>query len=147
MSAKAKLLQNLNAAGLTAEDLAAVLPDGVTALRALGDLGRASPEAVAEQLRAWNKMEQAKAEAKLHAWTLPFTDDQRSIVMEAVEKARTRRTSPTTRARTSRAPRSRPSPRSGSTAAATGPPPPGSAGTCVLYRGRRHHRPPRRRER
>ena len=89
VTAKAKLLQDLNAAGLTAEDLAAVLPDGVTALRALGDLGRASPEAVAEQLRAWNRVEQAKAEAKLHAWTLPFTDEQRRTVMEAVEKART----------------------------------------------------------
>lgn len=89
VSAKAKLLQDLNAAGLTAEDLAAVLPDGVTALRALGELGRASPEAVAEQLRAWNRVEQAKAQAKLHAWTLPFTDDQRNIVLEAVEKART----------------------------------------------------------
>ncbi len=87
VSAKAKLLQDLNAAGLTAEDLAAVLPDGVTALRALGNLGRASPEAVAEQLRAWNRVEQAKAAAKLHAWTLPFTDEQRRIVMEAVEKA------------------------------------------------------------
>ncbi len=89
LSAKAKLLQDLNAAGLTAKDLGAVLPDGVTALRALGDLGKAAPEAVAEHLRAWNRVEQAKAEAKLHAWTSPFTDDQRRIVMEAVDKART----------------------------------------------------------
>ena len=89
LTAKAKLLQDLNAAGLTAEGRAAVLPDGVTALRALGNLGQASPEAVAEQLRAWNQVEQAKAAAKLHAWTLPFTDDQRRTVMEAVETART----------------------------------------------------------
>ena len=85
LNKKAALVRDLLAA-LPENEVATILPDGVEALRGLAALGQGGGD-LGEQLAQWAATEAAKAQAKLHVTSFPFSDAQKAIVEDAIGKA------------------------------------------------------------
>jgi ParB family chromosome partitioning protein len=85
LNKKAALVRELLAA-MDAEEVAAILPDGVAALRGLASLGPGGAD-LGAQLAQWAATEAAKAQAKLHVTSFPFSDAQKALVEDAIGKA------------------------------------------------------------
>jgi|GEM_PF-551410 len=85
LNRKAALVRELLAA-MDAEDVAAILPDGVEALRGLAALGQGGGD-LSGQLAQWAATEAAKAQAKLHVISFPFSDEQKAVIEDAIAKA------------------------------------------------------------
>ena len=86
LSRKAALVRDLLAA-MNAEQVAAILPDTVEALRGLAGLGQSKAGDLAQHLTAWAAAEAIQAQVKLHVTSFPFSDAQKKIVEEAVARA------------------------------------------------------------
>ena len=71
---------------MDAEAVAAILPDGVEALRGLAALGQGGGD-LSGQLAQWAATEAAKAQAKLHVTSFPFSDEQKAAIEDAISKA------------------------------------------------------------
>jgi ParB family chromosome partitioning protein len=85
LNKKAALVRELLAA-MDAEEVAAILPDGVETLRGLAALGQGGGD-LGQQLAQWAATEAAKAQAKLHVTSFPFSDEQKAVIEDAIAKA------------------------------------------------------------
>ena len=83
---KAAVVKEILAA-MPAEEVATLLPETADALRGLASIGQTPPSALGGQLAAWSETQQARAAAKLHVTSFPFSDEQKEIVEEAVSRA------------------------------------------------------------
>jgi ParB family chromosome partitioning protein len=83
LARKAALMQELLAA-MPAEEVATILPDGGAALRGLAELDRQPPQALGEQLAAWQRVQEAKAAARLAVTTFPLSPEQKADVERAI---------------------------------------------------------------
>lgn len=86
LNRKAALVRDLLAA-LPAEDVAAILPDTIEAMKGLASIGQASPASLGEQLADWNRTQEARVATKLHVTSFPFSDAQKEVVEAAVARA------------------------------------------------------------
>ncbi len=86
LSKKAALVRDLLAA-MSADEVAAILPDTVQAMQGLASIGQTSPASLGDQLAAWSQAQEARAAVKLHVTSFPFSDQQKEIVEEAVARA------------------------------------------------------------
>jgi ParB family chromosome partitioning protein len=83
LNRKAALVQVLLAA-MPADEVAAILPDGAEALRGLGSLAQQSPTSLGEQLAAWQRVQEAKAAARLAVTSFPLSPEQKEDVERAI---------------------------------------------------------------
>lgn len=85
LNKKASLVRDLLATMPEAQVLA-ILPDTAQALRGLAALGQPGA-GLAENLSAWATAEAARAKAKLHVISFPFSDEQKAAIEDAIATA------------------------------------------------------------
>jgi len=86
LNRKAALVRDLLAA-MAPEEVAAILPGTVEAMKGLASIGQASSASLGEQLAQWSQGQEARAATKLHVTSFPFSDQQKEVVEEAVARA------------------------------------------------------------
>lgn len=86
LTRKAALVRDILAV-MSADEVAAILPDTVQAMQGLASIGQASAVSLGEQLADWNRSQEARAATKLHITSFPFSDAQKEVVEAAVARA------------------------------------------------------------